>query len=307
MLQISDLGYQYQHSSKPALDGISLSARRGEVLGLLGPNGAGKTTLISHLAGLLAIQRGCILIDDVPLAELRAEAPTRIAVAPQEYAFYPTLSVRENLQCFGAASRLAGKLREERIAQSLAFAQLERFADTRAERLSGGLKRRLNLAIALLPSPALVLFDEPTVGVDPQSRAFILEAVKTLAREGTAVIYTTHYMEEIEAIADHAIIMDHGKVLRDGTLTELLSEGAARLRLIVGNMAATEACALLTRFGTAHREGEYIVVTLNPGVSPTSAITAVENAGARIEQLDYGHYNLEHLFMALTQRSLRDN
>jgi ABC-2 type transport system ATP-binding protein len=307
MLQINDLGYQYQRSNKPALDGISLSARRGEVLGLLGPNGAGKTTLISHLAGLLSIQRGSILVDGVPLAEVRAEAPTHIAVAPQEYAFYPTLSVRENLQCFGAVSRLSGKLREERIAQSLAFAQLERFADTRAEHLSGGLKRRLNLAIALLPSPALVLFDEPTVGVDPQSRAFILDAVKTLAREGTAVIYTTHYMEEIEAIADHAVIMDHGKVLRDGTLTDLLAEGAARLRLIVGNMAATQACTLLATLGAPRMEGEYIVVTLNSGVSPAAAITTIESAGGHIEQLDYGHYNLEHLFMALTQRSLRDN
>jgi len=257
--------------------------------------------------GLLSIQRGSILVDGVPLAEVRAEAPTHIAVAPQEYAFYPTLSVRENLQCFGAVSRLSGKLRDERIAQSLAFAQLERFADTRAEHLSGGLKRRLNLAIALLPSPALVLFDEPTVGVDPQSRAFILDAVKTLAREGTAVIYTTHYMEEIEAIADHAVIMDHGKVLRDGTLTDLLAEGAARLRLIVGNMAATQACTLLATLGAPRMEGEYIVVTLNAGVSPAAAITTIESAGGHIEQLDYGHYNLEHLFMALTQRSLRDN
>jgi ABC-2 type transport system ATP-binding protein len=306
MLRISDLGYRYPHSSKPALDGISLKAERGQVLGLLGPNGAGKTTLISHLAGLLPIQRGEILVDGITLARMREESPTRIAVAPQEYAFYPALSVRENLQCFGAASRLDKTSREKRIAQSLAFTQLERFAGTRAARLSGGLKRRLNLAIALLPSPELVLFDEPTVGVDPQSRAFILDAVKTLAREGTAVIYTTHYMEEIEAIADHAIIMDHGKVLRDGTLSDLLSEGATRLRLIVSNIAAADMCAHLAALGAPRIEGEYVVVTLNEGISPATAIAVAESAGARIEQLDYGHYNLEHLFMALTQRSLRD-
>jgi ABC-2 type transport system ATP-binding protein len=306
MLQISELAYQYPHSAKPALDGISLTAQRGQVLGLLGPNGAGKTTLISHLAGLRQIQRGSILVDGIPLAQVRAETPTRIAVAPQEYAFYPTLSVRENLRCFGAASCLGGQQLAERIAQSLAFTQLERFADTRAERLSGGLKRRLNLAIALLPSPELVLFDEPTVGVDPQSRAFILEAVRTLARQGTAVIYTTHYMEEIEAIADHVIIMDHGKVLRDGGLGDLLSEGTTRLRLIVGNMAQAAACDHLAALGAPRIEREYVVVTLNPGISPATAIATLEGAGARIEQLDYGHYNLEHLFMALTQRSLRD-
>jgi ABC-2 type transport system ATP-binding protein len=306
MLEISGLVYRYPHSAKPALDGISLTARRGQVLGLLGPNGAGKTTLISHLAGLLPIQHGQILVDGVPLDQLRKKSPTRVAVAPQEYAFYPTLSVRENLQCFGAASRLGGKLRDERIAQSLAFSQLESFADTQAAHLSGGLKRRLNLAIALLPSPELVLFDEPTVGVDPQSRAFMLDAVMTLAREGTAVIYTTHYMEEIEAIADHVLIMDHGKVLRDGTLSELLSEGATRLRMIVDNMSTERACAHLASLGTPRMEGEYIVLTLNAGVSPAAAITAVENAGGVVSQLDYGHYNLEHLFMALTQRSLRD-
>lgn len=306
MLHIRALSYRYPHSAKPALDEISLTARRGEVLGLLGPNGAGKTTLISHLAGLLPIQSGEILVDNMPLAKLREQSPTRIAVAPQEYAFYPTLSVRENLQCFGAASRIGGELLQERIAQSLAFSQLERFVETRAERLSGGLKRRLNLAIALLPLPELVLFDEPTVGVDPQSRAFILDAVKTLARQGTAVIYTTHYMEEIEAIADHAVIMDHGKVLRDGTLGDLLSEGATHLRLIVKNMSAETVCAQLAPLGAARMEGEYIVVTLNAEISPAAAIGLVEQAGARIEQLDYGHYNLEHLFMALTQRSLRD-
>ena len=306
MLQIRDLGYQYPHSMRPALAGVSLSARRGQVLGLLGPNGAGKTTLISHLAGLLPVQRGEILIDDVPLEQVRESAPTRIAVAPQEYAFYPTLTVRENLQCFGAASRLAGRLRDERIAQSLVFTQLENFANTRAARLSGGLKRRLNLAIALLPSPELVLFDEPTVGVDPQSRAFILDAVKTLARQGTAVIYTTHYMEEIEAIADHAVIMDHGKVLRDGTLTDLLSEGAARLRMVVKNLDAASVCTLLAPLGEPRIEGEYIVVALNAGISAATAIAAVESAGAEVSQLDYGHYNLEHLFMSLTQRSLRD-
>jgi ABC-2 type transport system ATP-binding protein len=306
MLQIRDLGYRYPHSTRPALDGISLTARRGQVLGLLGPNGAGKTTLISHLAGLLPIQHGQILVDDVPLEKVRAGSPTRIAVAPQEYAFYPTLSVRENLQCFGAASRLGGKLRDARIAQSLAFTQLENFADTRAARLSGGLKRRLNLAIALLPSPELVLFDEPTVGVDPQSRAFILDAVRTLANQGTAVIYTTHYMEEVEAIADHAVIMDHGKVLRDGTLAALLSEGAARLRLVVKNMEAASVCGHLAALGEARVEGEYIVVALNPGISAATAIATVERAGAQVNQLDYGHYNLEHLFMSLTQRSLRD-
>ena len=207
MLAIAQLGYRYPHALEPALIDVSLQVQRGSVLGLLGPNGAGKTTLILHLAGLLTLQQGQISIDGEALAAVRAKAPTRIAVAPQEYAFYPMLTVIENLACFGAAARLSGAKRQERIAACLAFAQLERYSNTRAEQLSGGLKRRLNLAIALLPEPELILFDEPTVGVDPQSRAFLLDVIKTLANQGAAVIYTSHYMEEIEALADHVVIL----------------------------------------------------------------------------------------------------
>ncbi len=227
MLAIRHLGYRYPATEVPALDDVSFDAARGEVLGLLGPNGAGKTTLIAHLAGLLTIQRGEIAIDGQPLAAARAKQPTRIAIAPQEYAFYPSLSVTENLACFAGVGGLAGSERKARIAECLAFAQIERYAKTRADRLSGGLKRRLNLAIAMLHHPELLLFDEPTVGVDPQSRAFILEAVRKLAESGCAVIYTSHYMEEVEAIADRVVFLDEGKVVKQGGLAELLAEAAA--------------------------------------------------------------------------------
>jgi ABC-2 type transport system ATP-binding protein len=227
MLSIRHLGFRYPAAEAPALDDVSFDAVRGEVLGLLGPNGAGKTTLIAHLAGLLAIQHGEITIDAQPLTTARARQPTRIAIAPQEYAFYPSLSVTENLACFAGVGGLAGNERKARIAECLAFAQIERYAGTRADRLSGGLKRRLNLAIAMLHRPELLLFDEPTVGVDPQSRAFILEAVRKLAESGCAVIYTSHYMEEVEAIADRVVFLDEGKVVKQGGLAELLAEAAA--------------------------------------------------------------------------------
>lgn len=168
MLVIRNLSYCYPHTEKPALAGVSLNAERGQILGLLGPNGAGKTTLISHLSGILQVQQGDISIDGLPLAVIRHNTPTRIAVAPQEYAFYPMLTAIENLECFAAAGGLGGDRKRQRIGECLAFSQLERFAQVRAERLSGGLKRRLNLAIALLPEPELILLDEPTVGVDPQ-------------------------------------------------------------------------------------------------------------------------------------------
>ncbi len=138
MLSIQELSFRYPAAERASLQGVSFEARRGEVLGLLGPNGAGKTTLISHLAGLLPVQSGAIVIDGLPLAAARAAKPTRIAVAPQEYAFYPMLTVVENLGCFAGAGGLPGKLKQARIASSLAFSQLESYRDVRAERLSGG-------------------------------------------------------------------------------------------------------------------------------------------------------------------------
>ena len=307
MLEIRNLGFRYPRADKPALDGVSLQAQRGRVLGLLGPNGAGKTTLISHLAGLLPVREGEILVDGEPLELVRRRTPTRIAVAPQEYAFYPMLDVRENLACFGAAGRLSGARLAQRIDACIAFAQLERFASTRADRLSGGLKRRLNLAIALLPEPELMLFDEPTVGVDPQSRAFVLDAIRNLAKQGAAVIYTSHYMEEIEAIADDVVIVDHGKVLRGGTLQALLAEGAMQLTLAADGLDGEALHALLARFGSPEGRGERITLQLAAPHTPAAVLAAVEAAGAHVRQAEFGRYNLEQLFMTLTDRSLRDD
>lgn len=303
MLAIDGLGFRYPGAAQAALDGVSLQARRGSVLGLLGPNGAGKTTLISHLAGLLPVQRGSVTVDGVPLADLRRTNPTRIAVAPQEYAFYPMLTVAENLACFAAAGRLTGAHRRDRIAACTAFAQLERFSGVRAENLSGGLKRRLNLAIALLPEPELVLFDEPTVGVDPQSRAFLLDAIRSLAQAGAAVIYTSHYMEEIEAIADRVVIIDHGQVLRDGSLAELLSAGP----VVVTVRAPGVDAAALQPFGEVEADGAVLRVHLAPERSAAAVLAAVEAQGVSIEHAEVGRHTLENLFMSLTKRSLRDD
>lgn len=306
MLAISDLSYRYPHTEKSALTGVSLNAARGQILGLLGPNGAGKTTLISHLSGLLQVQQGDISIDGSPLAVVRRDTPTRIAVAPQEYAFYPMLTVTENLECFASAGGLSGEHKRKRIVECLAFSQLERFAQVRGERLSGGLKRRLNLAIALLPEPELILLDEPTVGVDPQSRAFLLDAVRTLANNGAAVIYTSHYMEEIETIADRVVIIDDGKVLRDGTLNELLIDGVAHVRLAADGVTASQLGEVLGRFGKVESVGEEWRVMLAPDQSPVALLAAVEKVGGKVRHAEFGRTNLEHLFMTLTHRSLRD-
>jgi ABC-2 type transport system ATP-binding protein len=305
MLAVKHLCYRYPHAATAALDDVSLEVQRGGVLGLLGPNGAGKTTLISHLAGMLALQQGEILIDGEPLSTVRARTPTRIAVAPQEYAFYPMLTVVENLACFAGAGRLGAAKRKLRIDACLAVAQLERFAATRAEQLSGGLKRRLNLAIALLPEPELMLFDEPTGGVDPQSRAFLLDAITTLARQGAAVIYTSHYMDEIEAIADHVVILDHGRVLRAGALDDLLAQDAMVLTLAADGIAPAALTELLSRFGTLEHLGDRMRLHLS--APPAAVLAALDAAGARVRHGEFGRGNLEQLFMSLTRRSLRDS
>ena len=319
MLAIRHLGYRYSGAGSDTLVDVSLAASRGSVLGLLGPNGAGKTTLISHLSGLLALQQGEILINGQALADVRASTPTRIAVAPQEFAFYPMLTVQQNLECFASAARIARSQRTQRVQACLATAQLERYVATRAEQLSGGLKRRLNLAIALLPEPELILFDEPTVGVDPQTRGFVLDAIKALARQGAAVIYTSHYMDEIEAIADRVLILDHGRVLREGSLNELLAEGATALTVSADGIAPQALRELLGRYGTLEPDknadisadtgadtGAELTLRLAATQQPATVLAALDAAGAKVQHAEFGRYNLEQLFMALTHRSLRD-
>ena len=306
MLVIRNLHFRYPGASAAALQEVSLSAARGEVLGLLGPNGAGKTTLIAQLAGMLEVQQGQIEIDGQPLAQLRRARPTCIAIAPQEYAFYPTLSVLENLACFAGVGGLRGAGKAKRIDECIAIAQLQNYRKVQAQQLSGGLKRRLNMSIALLHRPELILFDEPTVGVDPQSRAFLLDAVKNLARDGSAVIYTSHYMEEVQAIADRIVILDQGRVLCQGTLEDLLA-GPASLHIEVEDDAAQgRLMQLLKGFGQTSAQGRGILLALTePGQLP-EVLRRVTIAGMHLRLARFGQTDLEQLFMSLTQRSLRD-
>ena len=306
MLAIRNLSFRYPTANVPALTDVSFEAQRGEVLGLLGPNGAGKTTLIAHLSGMLPLQSGDITLNQQALAAVRARQPTRIAVAPQEYAFYPSLSVTENLACFAGVGSLSGSEKKSRITECLAFAQLERYAPVPANRLSGGLKRRLNLAIALLHRPELLLFDEPTVGVDPQSRAFLLQAIKQLAQDGCAVIYTSHYMEEVEAIANRVVILDQGRVLTQGALTELLNTSGTLLQLAVEGENVDRLQALLSPFGDVTGQGAGVQLTLASRGNFAAVIAAVDAAGLVVSHARFGHANLEQLFMSLTHHSLRD-
>jgi ABC-2 type transport system ATP-binding protein len=214
LLTAHDISYRYPKQPEQALQGVTLTLSRGQAVGLLGPNGSGKSTLINVLIGLRTPQGG----------EVRhiGEHEPVIAWVPQEYAFYPELTCRENLQFFVSMLDLSAARRTARIAQVEQSCVLQEFAEKLARHCSGGVRRRLNIAIALLQQPDVLLLDEPTVGVDPQSRAFLLDQVRRLADAGTAILYATHYMEEVSTVCDEVLLLDHGKVLADGNLQALL-------------------------------------------------------------------------------------
>lgn len=223
MIQIQDLSFQYNGSAEAALRGLSLSVAEGSLFGLLGPNGSGKTTLISILSGVLPAPNSSVLIDGLELGAGRGTIQSFSSLVPQDYAFYPRLTLDENLSFFAGVQSIDSKERYGRISEALKITGLEASRGLPAQRCSGGMKRRLNIAIGLLNRPRLLFLDEPTVGIDPQSRHFILEAIMKINRQGTTVIYTSHYMEEIEALCDTIGILDQGRLLVQGSLKQLLA------------------------------------------------------------------------------------
>jgi ABC-2 type transport system ATP-binding protein len=214
-----------------AVDGLSLSVRKGEVLGLLGPNGAGKSTSVSLAVGLLAPDAGTVTIDGGNPSDPAVRQ--RIGVAPQALAIYDLLSGEENLRFFGQVYGLSGAALEARVAWCLEFVGLTDRRKDWAGGYSGGMKRRLNLAAALLHDPDLLLLDEPTVGVDPQSRNSIFESIESLHRQGRTVIYTTHYMEEAARLCDRIAIVDHGQLLALGTVDDLIAQHGGEATVVV--------------------------------------------------------------------------
>ncbi len=301
MIQIEDLSFRYPGAEHAAIQGLSLSIRPGSLFGLLGPNGSGKTTLISILTGLLAPSGGAARID----GKSPPDAQRLSALVPQEYAFYPRLTVEENLRFFAAVLAVADA--PARLAEALAVGGLESFAATRADRLSGGLKRRLNLAIGLLNRPRLLFLDEPTVGMDPQSRRFILDAVKRINREGTTVLYTSHYMEEVEGLCDEIGVLDEGRLIARGSLAELLGERSGR-RLNVtlsASPGAEQRRALEAIPGHILAGNEFTLEACDvAGVQRVMGLLASLDLG--VSRVKYGHGNLEDLFLHLTGRQLRD-
>jgi ABC-2 type transport system ATP-binding protein len=287
MLKIEGLSFRYPGREQAVLDGIALDIPAGGIFGLLGPNGAGKTTLISILAGQLRAAAGRIAAGDASLQSVRERRPHSLGLVPQELAFYPMLTALENLRFFGAVQGLRAPRLGQRIAAVAQFARIENVLERRAAELSGGLKRRLNLAIGLLTEPQILLLDEPTVGVDPQSRAFLLESIRALCGPGRIIVYTSHYMEEVQAICDHVAIIDAGRVLLSGALGAVLGAELG---------------------GESGEDRDVVSLRLRvPGPEALARATeAARAAGCEPLGVDRGPRDLEQVFMRLTHRSLRD-
>ncbi len=230
-LEVVDLHKQY--GSVKALNGVSFTVREGELFGLLGPNGAGKTTLLSILSCLLEPTSGEVRLNGRSILHRDPSVLRQLGVVPQELALYGDLTARENLHFFGELYGLRGPALRERVRAVLAAVALEDKADERVDAFSGGMKRRLNLAVALIHEPRLLMLDEPTVGVDPQSRNHIFEEVRRLNAAGVTVVYTSHYMEEVQALCPRVGIMDHGKLVACDEVPALLRQlnGLIRIRV----------------------------------------------------------------------------
>lgn len=339
IITVTDLTKRFGDNT--AVDGVSFSIRAGEVFGLLGPNGAGKTTTISMISCLLAPTGGEVTVDGHSVTREADKVKRTLGVVPQDIALYPTLTAIENLRFWGRMYGLGGKALEDRVAEALALAGLADRAKERIETYSGGMKRRINIAAGILHHPKVLIMDEPTVGIDPQSRNHILETVKELNRAGMTVLYTSHYMEEVEFLCDRVGIVDHGALIALGTIDELkrvvgdenvisvrLSDlpggvlealhaldgvdGASRAAPEKEQAPAQPADKKKEKAASAADEAEPAgpvtveVLSRDSGAVVADVVGVLGRSGAHILSVDVREPNLESVFLHLTGKSLRD-
>ncbi len=294
-----------------AVDAVGFHIDPGETYGLLGPNGAGKTTTISMVAGLLERDAGEVMVAGEPMTTHSIRAKGALGYVPQDLAIYPDLSGRENLIFFARLYGMPTAEARRRSDEVLALTGLTDRAGDQTKQYSGGMKRRLNVGIGLLHRPRLLILDEPTVGVDPQSRNAILESVERLSGAGMAVLYTTHYMEEAERLCDRIGIIDHGKLIAEGTRAELVSmvEEGDQVRLVATGNLAGAAAGLATRSWVRQAkalDGSIDLVVEEARSELPAILTDVAAAGATVRSVEVTEPDLEAVFLHLTGRALRD-
>ncbi len=294
-----------------AVDGVDFTVQQGEIFSLLGPNGAGKTTTISMICCLLQPDQGDVLVMGHSVRRQPLLVKAAIGVVPQEVAIYEDLNARENLDFWGKMYGLRGAALRQRVNEILDLIALNGSAKGRAGKYSGGMKRRLNIGIALLHRPQVIIMDEPTVGIDPQSRRSILDGVKALNRQGSIVLYTTHYMEEAQELSDHIAILDHGKLIAMGSHAELirLVGEQARIDLTVNSEGQRVLQAWQETPGVSRvyaEDGKLSVLAVDSNLVLPRLFEASMACGARITSVEIQEPNLESVFLHLTGRALRD-
>jgi ABC-2 type transport system ATP-binding protein len=300
-----------RYGSLTAVDGVSFHIDAGETYGLLGPNSAGKTTTISMVAGLVPADAGTVTVVGRPMGPREVGAKRHIGLVPQDLALYPDLTARENLAFFGRLQGLRGKQLKRRIEEVLDLIALSDRARDATKEFSGGMKRRLNIAIGLLHQPTLLILDEPTVGVDPQSRNAILESVEALSVEGMAVLYTTHYMEEAERLCDRIAIIDSGRIQAEGTRSELITliGGVDHIRLAGTGQSAETATALRALPSVVQVATDRHTLTLTVHDAPAAVagiVTTATATGMTLSEVEITRPDLESVFLHLTGKALRD-
>lgn len=296
-----------------AVDDLSFSIEQGEIYSLLGPNGAGKTTTISILSGLLRPTGGDALVGGHSILEESASVKGLLGVVPQDIALYLDLTARENLDFWGKMYGLRGTELSRRVDSVLELIDLVDRQKERLEDYSGGMKRRVNIGAALLHQPSLLILDEPTVGIDPQSRRAILDGVKDFNRRGMTILYTTHYMEEAQELSHRIGIMDHGRMLADGTNEELVNMVGeqARIRLTVDGDGVRARAALCAVDGVTSSSVDETDASTHLLVNDATAVVprlfeVAARSGFRINEINVSEPNLETVFLHLTGRALRD-
>ncbi|WP_157251743.1 ABC transporter ATP-binding protein [Nonomuraea typhae] len=308
---LSCTGLSKRYGDVVAVREVGFSIEPGQAYGLLGPNGAGKTTTISMLVGLLRPDSGSVRVGGVDLGAEPLRAKAKIGYVPQEIALYPELTGRENLRFFGRLFGLPRRRLAVRIDEVLELVGLTDRADGKLDTYSGGMKRRINIGAALLHRPEILILDEPTVGVDPQSRKAILDGVEHLVADGMALLYTSHYMEEVERVCDRVAIIDHGRIVAEGTRQELVAMvgSADKIELVLDGDVDAALAKLRTVEGVieAARTGEHSVRLIAEGgryLLP-ALITAVEGY-ATVTATEVIEPDLEATFLHLTGSTLRD-
>jgi ABC-2 type transport system ATP-binding protein len=309
LLSVENLVKSY--GARRAVDGVSFKVLAGQTVGLLGPNGAGKSTIVAMLCGLLRPDGGSVMLGDEAITVGASQVKRRIGLVPQELALYEDLSARENLRLFGALYGLKGAPLAARIDHVLGLVNLQDRARDKPATYSGGMKRRLNIAAALLHDPELLILDEPTVGVDPQSRNAIFDTLEALQAQGRALIYTSHYMEEVERLADHIVIVDHGKVLADDSPATLHKRLAAKALLHVelaepASPATLDALRAYAGVTTLAIEGAALEIGLQDNADAMPVLDWLQQRGQRALHFATARASLEDIFLNLTGRTLRD-